>query len=213
METAGTPMAPVPGRIVEDRVLPPGAEWSGIVAAGQILRIVDLEGKQAVDFLCYDADDPADRYNAADTMKYAGTIYLTKGHGLFSTKAQKLFTIVADTAGGHDTIGGCCSPGSNGFRYGAADAPNCYDNLLRALGRFGLGARDIVANVNFFMNVPVGADGAMAIADGRSRPGDYVELRAERRTIAAISNCPQTRNPANGFNPTPIRLVIYDPST
>lgn len=203
---------PLPkGRIFQDTVLPPNTDWSAVLSPGQVLRIVDLEGKQAVDFLCYDADDPSDRYNAADTMKYAGTIYLTAGHGLYTTKAQRLFTIVADTAGGHDTIGGCCSAASNKFRYGVEGSPNCYANFLRALARHGMGPQDVVANINFFMNVPVGGDGSMAIVEGKSRPGDYVELRAERRALAVISNCPQTHNPANGFNPTPIRVIVYEP--
>ena len=103
----------VPGRVVEDRVLAAGGEWSGVVPAGQVLRIVDLEGRQAVDFLCYAAADPSERYNAADTMKFAGTIFLTTGHGLYSGVGRRLLTIVDDTCGRHDTIGGCCSSESN----------------------------------------------------------------------------------------------------
>jgi urea carboxylase-associated protein 1 len=202
----------VPGRVVDDRVIPAGGEWSGVVRRGQVLRIVDLEGQQAVDFLCYNAADPSERYNAADTMKYAGTIFLTTGHGLWSDMGRRLFTIVADTCGRHDTIGGCCSAESNRVRYRVEGTPNCRDNFLRALGRFGLGKRDIVANLNLFMNVPVGPDGAMAIAEGRSRPGDYVDLRAEMDVLVAISNCPQIYNPCNGFRPTPIRLVTYEPA-
>lgn len=203
---------PIPGRVVEDRTIPPGGDWSGIVRRGQRLRIVDLEGQQAVDFLCYDAADPSERYSAADTMKLAGTIFLTTGHGIYSDMGRRLFTVVADTCGRHDTIGGCCSAESNRLRYGVEGTPNCRDNFLRALGRFGLGKKDIVANLNFFMNVPVGPDGAMAITDGRSRPGDYVDLRAEMDVLAALSNCPQIRNPANGGRPTPIRLVVYAPA-
>jgi urea carboxylase-associated protein 1 len=179
-----------------------------VLRRGQVLRIVDLEGKQAVDFLCYNAQDPSERYNAADTMKYAGTIFLTKGHGIYSDLGRRLFTIAEDTCGRHDTIGGCCSRESNELRYQVADTPNCRDNFLRALAPFGLGKKDIVANLNWFMNVPVAPDGSMAIADGVSRPGDYVELQAEMDVLAVISNCPQTRNPCNGFQPTPIRVVV-----
>jgi urea carboxylase-associated protein 1 len=200
----------IPGRVVDDRTLPAGADWSGIVRTGQILRIVDLEGRQAVDFLCYSAADPTERYNAADTMKYAGTIFLTTGHGLYSGLGRRLFTIVRDTCGRHDTIGGCCSAESNRLRYQVESSPNCRDNFLRALGRFGLGPKDIVANVNFFMNVPVGPDGAMAIVDGVSKAGDYVDLRADMDVLAAVSNCPQIYNPCNGGRPTPIRLVTYE---
>jgi uncharacterized protein len=202
----------VPGRVVDDRILPAGGDWSGVVSADHVLRIVDLEGRQAVDFLCYAAADPSERYNAADTMKYAGTVFLTTGHGLYSGLGRRLFTIVADTCGRHDTIGGACSSESNRFRYGVEGEANCRDNFLRALARFGLGRKDVVANVNWFMNVPVEADGRMAIVDGWSKPGDYVDLRAETDVLVAISNCPQIYNPCNGGRPTPIRLVTYEPT-
>jgi urea carboxylase-associated protein 1 len=204
--------ATIPGRVVEDRTLPPGGDWAAVVRRGQRLRIVDLEGRQAVDFLCYNAADPAERYNAADTMKVAGTVFLTTGHGLYSDMGRRLFTIAADTCGRHDTIGGCCSAESDRLRYGVEGTPNCRDNFLRALARFGLGKKDIVANVNWFMNVPVQGDGTMAIVDGRSRPGDYVDLVAEMDVLAVVSNCPQIHNPCNGGRPTPIRLVIHQPS-
>jgi len=190
-----------------DLVVPPGGHWSRVVAAGETLRIVDLEGRQAVDFLCYNAARPEERYNAADTMKIAGSIFLSKGVALYSGLGRKLFTIVDDTVGFHDTIGGCCSEESNFVRYGVRGTPNCRDNFLRALAPFGLGARDIVANVNWFMYVPVEPTGAMAIARGPSRPGDHVELRAEMDALAVISNCPQVHNLANDFHPTPIRVL------
>ena len=116
--------------------------------------------------------------------------------------------MVEDTCGAHDTIGGCCRAESNQLRYGVPDTPNCRDNFVRALAPFGLGVKDIVANVNWFMYVPVASDGSMAIALGPSKPGDYVELRADMDALAVISNCPQTRNPANGFRPTPIRIKV-----
>lgn len=201
----------IAGSVVEDRVIPPGEFWARVLKRGQRLRIVDLEGRQAVDFLCYNAADPEERYNAADTMKYAKTIFLTRGHGIYSNRGHRLFTIVEDTCGRHDTIGGCCSAESNEFRYGVKGTPSCRENFLRALAGFGLGARDIVANLNFFMNVPVAPDGTMGIVDGLSKPGDYVDLRAEMDVLAAISNCPQVHNPCNGFHPTPIRLIVTEP--
>jgi urea carboxylase-associated protein 1 len=200
------------GRVVEDRVIPAGEPWARVLKQGQTLRIIDLEGRQAVDFLCYNAKNPEERYNAADTMKYAKTIFLTLGHGIYSDAGRRLLTIVEDTCGRHDTIGGCCSAESNELRYGVKDTPSCRANFLRALAAFGLGKKDVVANLNFFMNVPVEPDGAMAIVDGVSKPGDYVDLRAEMDVLAVISNCPQTRNPCNGFNPTPIRLIVREPA-
>jgi hypothetical protein len=201
-------MATITGNIVEDRVIPAAGHWGRILRRGESLRIVDLEGQQAVDFLCYNAADPSERYNAADTMKYAGTIFITAGHGVYSDMGRRLFTIVEDTCGRHDTIGGCCSAESNELRYGVTATPSCRQNFLEALAPFGLGKRDIVANVNWFMNVPVDADGRMGIVEGLSKPGDHVKLRAEMDVLAVISNCPQTRNPCNGFRPTPIRVIV-----
>jgi uncharacterized protein len=200
------------GRVIEDRVLAAGEHWSGVVEQGHVLRLVDLEGQQAVDFLCYSAADPAERYNAADTMKIAGSLFIGKGTRLYSDMGNVLFTVVEDSCGSHDTIGGCCSRESNRLRYGVAEGPNCRDNFLKALAPHGLGKKDIVANINFFMYVPVGAKGDMAIAPGPSKPGDHVGLRAEMRTLVAISNCPQRHNPANNFNPTPIRLIVRAPA-
>ena len=199
----------VDGTAAYDEILPPGQPWARVIRKGEILRLVDLEGQQAVDFLCYNAANPAERYNAADTMKIQGNIFLTAGMALYSDMGNKLFTITADTCGRHDTIGGCCSAESNFVRYGVRSTPNCRDNFLAALGTFGLGKKDIVANVNFFMHGPGAGDGAMAIADGISRPGSHVDLRAEMDVLAVLSNCPQVLNPANGYNPTPIRIMVW----
>ncbi len=196
-----------------DEIIAPGATWARVLRPGEVLRIVDLEGRQAVDFLCYNATNPEERYNAADTMKYAKTLFLTTGHGIYSDLGRRLLTIVADTCGRHDTIGGCCSAESNELRYGVKDTPSCRASFLRALAPFGLGKKDIVANLNFFMNVPVEPDGTMGIVEGLSKPGDHVDLRAELDVLAVISNCPQTRNPCNGFHPTPIRVVLTAPVT
>lgn len=207
--TADSGPAIDPSRVAYDSVISAGQDWSGTVDRGSVLRLVDLCGRQAVDFLCYNAADPSERYNAADTMKIGGSIYIHKGTRIFSDMGNVLFTVVEDTCGFHDTIGGCCSRESNRVRYGVQDRKNCRDNLLRALGRHGLGKKDVVANINFFMYVPVREDGRMAIVDGISKPGDYIDLRAEMDVLAVLSNCPQVHNPANDYNPTPIRVVIY----
>lgn len=207
--TADSGPAIDPSRVAYDSVIPPGQDWSGMVNRGSVLRLVDLCGRQAVDFLCYNASDPSERYNAADTMKIGGSIYIHKGTRIYSDMGNVLFTVIEDTCGFHDTIGGCCSRESNRVRYGVPDGKNCRDNLLRALGRHGLGKKDVVANINFFMYVPVREDGRMAIVDGISKPGDYIDLRAEMDVLAVLSNCPQVNNPANDYNPTPIRVVIY----
>jgi uncharacterized protein len=202
--------APITGDIVEDVILAAGSPWGRTINKGQRLRITDLEGQQVVDFLCYDAVDTSDRYNAANTMKLSGSIFLTKGASLWSDRAKKLMTIMDDTCGYHDTIGGCCSAEMNVLRYGKTAPRNCRDTFEEALRRFNLTRDDIVANVNWFMYVPVREDGSMAIATGRSKAGDYVDLLAERDVICAVSNCAQIFNPCNGFSPSPVRITTYE---
>ncbi|MCC6470799.1 MAG: DUF1989 domain-containing protein [Alphaproteobacteria bacterium] len=201
----------LPGAVLEDVVVAAGQPWGRVMEKGERLRLIDLEGRQAIDFLCYNADNPHERYNAADTMKIGGKLWLEKGSRLYSDMGNAMFAIVEDTVGFHDTIGGCCSAESNRVRYAVWPTPNCRDNFIVVLSKFGLGKKDIVANVNFFMYVPIGADGEMAIKEGRSRPGDYVEIQAEMKTLAVLSNCPQKYNPASGGNPTPIRVVAWRP--
>ncbi len=202
----------LPGRVLEDVVIAAGEPWGRVLEKGDRLRIVDLEGRQAVDFLCYNADNPAERYNAADTMKINGTLWLKKGQKIYSDLGRVLFTLAEDTVGYHDTVAGCCSAESNRVRYAVWPTPNCRDNFLVILSKFGLGKKDIVANINFFMYVPVGPGGALAIKQGKSKPGDYVDLIAETRALAVLSNCPQKYNPASGGNPTPVRVVAWRPS-
>ena len=189
----------------------PGLGWSGTVGRGEVLRIVDLVGAQAVDFLCYSATDHDERYHAPNTLKKARTLRLTRGHSLYSDIARPIFTIVADTHGTHDTIGGCCSAPSNKMLYGAEDAPGCRETFLRELAKHGMGRRDIVPNVNFFCDVPVHDSYALSetvFAPGDSEAEEYVELRAEMDALAIVSCCRQTNNPCNVGRPTPIEVVI-----
>ena len=200
----------IKGAIIEDTVIPARGSWSRKINKGEVLRIVDLEGKQAVDFLCYNAHDYGDRYAAADTLKINPTgIFLSTGTVFYSVGLTPLFKIIADTCGKHDTIGGCCSAALNKFRYGVGYQPNCRDNFLRELAKYRMGPTDLVANVNFFMYVPVGENGEMDMGPGISKAGDYVDLEALSDLLAVISNCPQINNPVNDFKPTPIRVFVY----
>jgi urea carboxylase-associated protein 1 len=200
------------GLIVLDEIVAAGRPWGHVLRRGEILRLVDLEGQQAVGFLCFAAADPADRYCATNTIKVQGNIYVGSGTVLYADSGAALFTVVADSCGHHDTIYGCCSEANNFLRYGVRDTPSCYANFREVLDRFGLDERSIVGNVNFFMSVPVLPDGSAGVADSISPPGSCVELRAERDVLAVISNCPQMHNPCNGYNPTPIRVMIYRPT-
>lgn len=202
--------ATVTGKVIEDVTVPPGRPWGKKLKEGQHLRIIDLEGKQAVDFLCYDAADTTDRYNAANTMKLSTSVFLQKGSSLWSDRAKRLMTVAEDTCGSHDTIGGCCSAEMNILRYQKPGTHNCLDTFEEALKPFGLGRNDVVANVNWFMYVPVREDGSMAIVEGLSKAGDFVDLVADRDVLCVISNCAQIYNPCNGYNPTPVRVITYE---
>jgi uncharacterized protein len=202
-----------PRLAVHDEVIAAGEPWLGTVEHGQILRIVDLEGNQAVDTLFYNAHDTEERYSAVDTIRAQGNIYLTTGSPLRSNLGASMLTIVEDTCGRHDTLGGACSAESNTVRY-ALDKRHmhsCRDNFLLALARHdrGLNKRDLPSNINFFMNVPVSSDGALRFADGISAAGRYVQLRADMDVLVLISNCPQLNNPCNAYNPTPIQILIW----
>jgi uncharacterized protein len=203
-------LAGLEGPISTDRVVPARAPWDHVVRSGQTLRIIDLEGNQAVDFLMYSLHDDAERYSAQDTMAAQGNIFLRIGSVLLSSEGNPMATIVRTTVAYHDTIGGACSCESNTLRYGhhTKSQHACVENFLQANGRHGRGKRDMVSNINWFMNVPVEPDGALGIVDGISAPGLYVDLRAHMDLVAVISNCPQINNPCNGFNPTPIRVII-----
>jgi len=198
------------GTVIHDAIVPARAPWLHHVAAGQTLRIVDLEGNQAVDFLLYAAEDDAERYSAQDTVAAQGNLFLRKGTVLRSNEGRAMMTITATTVDYHDTIGGACSCESNTLRYGHHTKAEhaCVENFLEANLREGRGKRDIVSNINFFMNVPVEPDGSLGIVDGISAPGLSVDLRAEMDVSVVVSNCPQINNPCNGFNPTPVRMIV-----
>ncbi len=202
------------GPVVHEQTVEARAPWSHVVTAGQTLRIIDVGGNQAVDCILYNAADPIERYSAADTMTAQNNVYLTTGSRLLSNEGNPLMTITATTVERHDTIGGACSRESNTLRYGHHTYAQhaCVENFILDHTRRDMGKRDMVSNINFFMNVPVEADGSLGIVDGISAPGLYVDLRAEMDTLVVVSNCPQINNPCNGFDPTPVHMVIADPS-
>ena len=201
-----------------DFTLRAGEPWLHLLKRGEVLRILDLEGNQAVDTLFYNSADPLERYSAQDTIREQGNLYLTAGSILMSNLGNPMLTIVADTCGRHDTLGGACAAESNTVRYALEKRymHNCRDSFLNAITHCSCGAharltkRDIVSNINFFMNVPVTPGGKLTFEDGISAPGKYVEMRAEMDVTVLISNCPQLNNPCNGYNPTPVRLTVWE---
>ncbi|TCI02943.1 urea carboxylase-associated family protein [Corallincola luteus] len=200
--------------VIADTVLA-GDYYMKVVKAGQTMRIVDLEGNQAADTLFYSAADPSERYSAMDTIREQGNVFLTAGTVLMSNECNPMLEIVADTCGRHDTLGGACATESNTVRYDLEKRcmHACRDSWMLAVAEnenFGMTKRDITHNINFFMNVPVTADGGLTFADGISAPGKYVELKAAMDVIVLVSNCPQLNNPCNAYNPTPVEVLIWD---
>lgn len=205
-----------PADAIYDHIIPAGDGWMHEIRSGQIFRIVDLEGNQAVDTLFFNATDPDDHYCPQQTLRSQGGIYLTTGSRLMSTRGTHLLTITADTCGRHDTLGGACAAESNMVRYALEKRAmhNCRDTFLKQIAQYGRGftKRHIGHNINFFMNVPVTPEGGLTFADGISDAGKYVEMRAETDVVCLISNCPQLNNPCNAYNPTPVRVLIWEAS-
>ncbi|MGD1989969.1 MAG: urea carboxylase-associated family protein [Chromatiales bacterium] len=204
-----------PEAAIDREVVPAGDYYMKVVKAGQTVRILDLEGNQAADTLFYNASDPSERYSAVDTIREQGNVYLTTGTRLLSSEQNLMLEITADTCGRHDTLGGACATESNTVRYALEKKcmHACRDSWMLAVAEheeFGMTKRDITHNINFFMNVPVTAEGGLSFADGVSAPGKYVEMKAAMDVIVLISNCPQLNNPCNAYNPTPIEVLIWD---
>ncbi|MCM2678679.1 urea amidolyase associated protein UAAP2 [Echinimonas agarilytica] len=200
---------------VRSDVVKAGDYYMEVVKAGQTIRILDIEGNQAADTLFYNAIDPSERYSAVDTIREQGNVYLTAGSTLLSNEGRAMLEIVADTCGRHDTVGGACATESNTVRYALEKKcmHACRDSWLLAVAQnehFGMTKRDITHNINFFMNVPVTAEGGLTFEDGISGAGKYVELKAQMDVIVLVSNCPQLNNPCNAYNPTPIEILVWN---
>jgi len=204
-----------PDAAARREIVTAGSAWLAELRRGQTLRILDLEGNQAVDTLFYDLARPTEeRYCALTTIRTQRSVYLTAGSRLLSGSGNVLLTITADTCGRHDTLGGACAAESNQVRYALDKKPmhSCRDSFLYALAEsgYGLGKRDLSSNINFFMNVPLTPDGRLSFEDGISDAGKYVEMRAETDVLVLVSNCPQLNNPCNAYNPTPVEMIVWD---
>ncbi|HEX8048772.1 urea amidolyase associated protein UAAP2 [Rhizobium sp.] len=205
-----------PGRTLEntaqDHYIPAEAPFSTVIKKGQTVRIEDTYGQQAIDTLFYNAADVSERYSNQDTMREQGAAYISTGTKVISNEGRVMLTMTADSCGRHDTSAGACSCESNTVRFGHGTRylHACRDNFVLEVSKHGMSKRDVVPNINFFMNVPIEPSGEMTIVDGISAPGDYVELKAEMDVLLVISNCPQINNPCNGFDPTPVRVLVWD---
>lgn len=207
-----TDAARTPENAVQDHSIPAEKPFSTVVRKGQTVRIEDSYGQQAIDTLFYSAEDFSERYSSQDTMREQNAAYISTGTRIMSNEGRVMLTMTADSCGRHDTSAGACSCESNTVRFGHGTKylHACRDNFVAEVAKYGMGKRDVAPNINFFMNVPISPSGEMTIVDGISAPGDYVEMRAEMDVLLVISNCPQINNPCNGFDPTPIRVLVWD---
>ncbi|WP_029150910.1 urea amidolyase associated protein UAAP2 [Microbacterium indicum] len=200
----------VPGELVLDETIGARESWAAVVASGDVLTLVDVGGNQSGDCLIFSADDTSERYSVPDTLAWQGNAYVVEGTVLRSNRGEPLMTVVGNEVDRQDTIGGACGKESNSLRYGhhTVYQHGCRENFLYEGAKHGLTARDLVSNLNWFMNVPVEQDGALGIVDGISAPGRRVAVRAEKDVLVVISNCPQMNNPCNDFNCTPLRVMV-----
>src|SRR5258708_6244785 len=195
--------------LLREETIPGGATWSHVLKRGTSLRIVDLEGGANVAAIFYNFECPVERYNMPDTLKAQHIARLTKGFVLYSDMGRILCSIIEDSVGWHDPIGGTSHAKLVSAKYGAStyqEHRNDYykngrDSLLIELGKWGLGPRDLVANVNFFSRVDVAEDGGMSFAHGNSKGGDYVELRSEMNVLAILNTCQHPLDPNPKYQP------------
>ncbi len=208
---------PVPGEPLEYVYIPARGFMSGkLVKKGQVLRIIDLEGQQVPDVIMWDASNLDNVLSCAYTRPATGK-WTKVGKGghypLYSKSCEKLATITRDTVGVHGFAGSCCSWESNYVRYGIPGTPNCRDNFVAAMAAYGFTTKNIDTNscISFFMSQSFDPDGTFKINPPASEAGDYIDLFAEKDIIIAVSNCPQERNPCNGYNPTSLMAVLFNP--
>jgi urea carboxylase-associated protein 2 len=203
--------------IVWDETIPGGAYWTRVVPRWATLRVTDVEGAGACALLAYNAGSLSERYNAPDTTKVQNMIFLTEGWLLLSDLGRVLLSITADGCGHHETLAGGTTAGTVRAKYGDGSYlrlrndryTNDRDNFIAALGRHGLDTRDIVPNVNLFSRVEVGEDGALRYIPGVSRPGAWIDLRAELDVLVAVSATPHVLDPSPVWRPGPVRLTVW----
>jgi uncharacterized protein len=197
-------------RIVEDLVLSPRAPIVREVRAGQTLRVTDREGQQVGDLIAFALDDLAEKFWISNTIRLNETVYVTKGHVLYSELSRPMLTITEDSCGRHDLLAGSCNAEIDKVRYGVDDHRGCVENFLSVLTPYGITRKDIPMSLNLFMNCPVQPDGHWGIVTPASKAGDHIDLRAEMDLLVALSNCPQDLNPCNAGEVKPLGFTLLE---
>ncbi|HEX9620085.1 MAG TPA: urea amidolyase associated protein UAAP1 [Polyangiaceae bacterium] len=208
-----TPSGP---EVIPREVLRGGQMWSRVLKRGQRLRLTDVDGGASVAALLYNADEHLERYNMPDTLKAQHIARLTTGAALYSDMGRVLCSVVADTCGWHDTITGHMTAEQSRQKYGTGSYQtlrndfhrSTRDNFLTELGKYGMGLRDVVANVNFFTKIAVDADGNLSWVSSHSKPGGSIELRADMNVLVVLSNTPHPLDPTPSYAPQPVALEL-----
>ena len=204
---------PVPGRIVHEWVVDARGYSGFTMPAGQVLRFVDLDGKQVPDIVCFNEHDLTEELNLGNSLLLNKHREFVERDVLYSVTCNPMMTIAGYSNGVSYSYGPMCSEELNRIRYGVPGTPNCRDNFAMALKDWGFGPREIPNAFVPFMNVVVTEEGTLEIREPTSLAGDFYDLRAEMDLVIGVSNCPQERNPCNGFDPTPIGITLFEPTT
>ena len=202
--------------LFEER-LPGGGLWSAVLRRQQVLRLTDLEGGANVSLMVWNARAPSDRLNLSDTLKAQYTAKLTRGHVLMSDMGRVLLSVTADAVGWHDPLGGHGDAAEALAKYGARSYQearndwhrNAHDNFLVEMGKHGLGARDLAANVNFFSRLDADEEGRLSFHPGNAQAGDSVDLRAEMDVLVVLTTCQHPLDPHPAYAPKPVRLGVF----
>jgi urea carboxylase-associated protein 2 len=202
--------------VLWEEIVQPGATWSHVLKRGTALRIIDVEGGANAGAIFYNFECPTERYNMPDTLKAQHIARLTEGFVLYSDMGRILCSLTRDTVGWHDPLAGCSNRALVAARFGEANYQdfrndchkNARDSFLVELGKWGLGPRDLIANVNFFSRVDVAEDGSMTFHEGNSQPGAYVDLRAEMNVLTIVNTCQHPLDPNPKYDPKPVHLSI-----
>jgi uncharacterized protein len=205
-------------KLIASDTLPGGKHWSMVLWRSSRLRLTDVEGGANVGMLFYNPLNLVERYNAPDTLKCQHTFKLTEGHCLYSDMGRIFCSIVADTSGWHETVCGNSTKASVASKWGEASYQthrndwyqNGYDSFLVEAAKYGLGRRDLAANVNWFSKVIVADDGTLSLDESAAKLGASVELRFEMDTLVLFHTCPHPLSAAPAFPRKPVRYEVFD---
>ena len=185
------------------KIIPPRSGISFIWKKGQRLKIVDIEGEQVSDFICYNYHDKAEYLSSGRTIDYAETILLTRGNSFYSNRSNIMFDMIEDTVGRHDFLLTPCSAETFRIIYGHTEPHRgCFGNLCTALKEYGLGPDDIPVTFNIFMHVTVNNEtGKVSVLPPRSKAGDHVVLEAKMDLIVGMTACSAEMSNNYSFKP------------